>query len=81
MTPSSGNGLMVFDTPDGIETFRLLSIKGRLKLEIQTGLRWRIATAPIVRKIIGSTTKNKVKLLAEYEQYLRDRGIIVVKVD
>lgn len=64
--------MTIIDTPDGIEMFALLSMKGRLKLEIQ-GLRFRVPTAPAVRRKIGSTTRSKAKLLIELEAYIADR--------
>ena len=77
MLEVSPNGTLVFDTPKGIEAFRLLALKGALKLET-LGLRAsRGYLASVqVRKIIGSKTRNKEMLLQEYLFWLRERGIL-----
>ena len=60
----------VIDTPEGIQAFHLLSIKYALKLEA-IGLRHsKGSVAKRVREMIGSKTRNKQQLLAEYEQWL-----------
>ena len=61
---------LVFDTPEQIEVVRLLALRSRLKLEIATGMTFSSPTGPIIRKAIGSTTKNKEKLLKELEHSL-----------
>ena len=61
--------VVVYDTPDSIKLFQLLSMKGRLKLEI-AGLRFHVPTGPAVRKMIGSSTRSKKKLLEELESYI-----------
>ena len=44
--------LIVCDTPEKIDFFRLLSLRGRLKLEIK-GLKFGIPTGPAVKKMFG----------------------------
>jgi hypothetical protein len=68
------DGLIVIDTPEGIEAFRLLAIRSRLKLEMQ-GLRFRVSTFGYVRREFGFTG-NRKKVFAAYEQMLRDRGVL-----
>lgn len=65
-----GNGGMLLDTPEEINAFRLLALKGRLKIEVKTGMPFSnhgITTATMVREVIGSKTRSKKKLLGEYE--------------
>jgi hypothetical protein len=65
------NNSIMIDTPAGISAFHLLSIKYALKLE-SIGLRHsRGSVAKMVRGMIGSKTKNKLELLAEYEAWLK----------
>jgi len=62
------------DTPDQIEAFRLLSIRGRLKLEM-LGIKFRVSTFGYVRREFGfKGTRQKV--FNQYEAMLRERGII-----
>lgn len=46
--------MIVCDTPDKIQFFRLLSLRGRLKLEMK-GLRFkgRTTTAAVIKKMFG----------------------------
>lgn len=69
--------LMVFDKPKDIEAFRLLALKGMLKLEIR-GIRFKGGSIAVaVRKAMGGGARKRLKLLAEYETWLRERGILV----
>jgi hypothetical protein len=43
----------VADTPEKIHFFRLLSLQGRLKLELATGLNFRLSAAQAVRKMFN----------------------------
>ena len=70
------DGSFVLDQPHEIEAFRLLSLRGRLQVEVRTGMTWRQPSGPIVREVIGSKTRNKAKLLAEYEAWLIEKGIL-----
>jgi hypothetical protein len=67
---------MIADTPELINGFRLLSLKGALKLEALGMKHSRGSVAPFVRSTIGSKTKDKTVLLAEFETYLRNAGIL-----
>ena len=66
--------MQVIDTPEGIEAFRLLSIHGRLKLELR-GLRFRINTFSHVRKEFGFKGSRQ-RVFEQYETMLRERGIL-----
>lgn len=66
--------MTIIDTPEGIEAFRLLSIKGRLSLELK-GLRFRINTFPAVKREFGFKGNNQ-KVYDQYCAMLRERGIL-----
>lgn len=75
------NGSVIADTPEKIEAFRLLALKGALKLETK-GLqmsRGRKASV-MVRDYLKSkgqkTPSNKIELLGLFEQYLHANGIL-----
>ena len=67
---------MIIDTPDGIEAFRLLSLRGRLQLETRTKMKFRMCCTHAIRDVIGSKTRNKKKLLFEFESWLREHGVL-----
>jgi hypothetical protein len=68
------DGSFILDQPHEIETFRLLALRSRFKLEIATNMPFssRLCTGNVIRKEIGSTTKNKKKLMEEFNKYLVD---------
>jgi hypothetical protein len=67
--------MIVIDTPEGIEAYRLLVIHKRLKLEM-TGLRFRISTFAAARRELGMGPKTRrASVLAAWEQMLTDKGI------
>jgi hypothetical protein len=64
-------------TPEGIHMFRLLSLKGRLKLEIR-GMKFSIRTGPAVKKMFGlpkgcSLKKALAALETEIERLQNER--------
>lgn len=66
-------------TPEGIEAFRLLSIKGRLKLEL-AGLKFKrlagySSTFAYVKKEFGLKGNNR-SVYDQYIQMLKERGIL-----
>ena len=63
------NETIICKTPESIAMFRLLSLKGRLKLEVNTGLRFRISTLPVVKREFGFKG-NKKAVLAQLEAYI-----------
>ena len=67
---------MIADTPELVNAYRLLSIKGALKLETLGLTHSRGSIAPTVRQILGSKTKNKTALLAEFIQHLKAENIL-----
>jgi hypothetical protein len=62
-------------TGGDIERLRLVALRGRLRLEV-AGLRFNgRPSAVIIREATGLTTRNKAKLLLEFDQWLDDNGI------
>ena len=54
-----------------IEMARLLTLRSALRIEIKTGLRHSSGQiGNLVRSAIGSTTRSKKKLLAEFNEYI-----------
>jgi hypothetical protein len=69
--------MTVIDTPEGIDAFRMLSIRGRLKLEM-AGLRFRINTFAAVRRELGLPPRTpRKKVLEAWEAKMREKGINV----
>jgi hypothetical protein len=68
MTIEKTDGAIIC-TGEHIQLFRLLSLEGALKLETK-GCRFRgRPVSVVVRKLIGSTTRDKTKLLDELKAY------------
>lgn len=70
---------IIIDTPEGIEAFRLLSIKGRLSLELK-GLKFKrgahgSSTFAYVKREWGFKGNNQ-KVYEQYVQMLVDKGIL-----
>jgi hypothetical protein len=59
----------VIDTPEGIELYRLLVLRGRLRLELQ-GFRFRIPTMRGVNKTLGTNFRSKKLALDALEQHI-----------
>lgn len=68
--------MTMITTPEGIEAFRLLSIKGRLGLELK-GMRFssRRSTFAYVKSEFGFKGNNQ-KVYDQYIQMLKERGIL-----
>jgi hypothetical protein len=65
---------MMIDTPEGIEAYRLLAIKGILKLEL-AGMRGKINTFAAVKREFGFKGSRQFV----YEQYvamLLEKGLL-----
>jgi len=70
------NELIVCDTPDKILAFQLLATRSALKMEI-IGLRHsRGSVAQKVREMMGVKTRDKEKLLAIFNDYLKVKGFL-----
>jgi hypothetical protein len=70
------NETLVVTGKSNIEAARLLALKGALKLEIVGLRRSGRPASVIVREVTGFATKNKKKLLEQYENWLRQKGIL-----
>lgn len=68
---------LVIDTPEGIEAYRLLAIKARLKMEMR-GIRFRRSTFAAVRKEFGFKG-NRAKVYDQYLDMLLERGLLLDK--
>jgi len=66
---------MICDTPEKINAFRLLALKGALTLETK-GLKRRGQSALSIVKREFNLKGNAQTVLAQYEQLLRDQGIL-----
>lgn len=69
----------IVDTADGIEAFRLLSIRGRLQLELK-GLKFKPlpgygSTFTFVKRTF-SFKGNKQSVYDQYEAMLREKGVL-----
>jgi len=67
---------MTFSTPDQIEAYRLLALKGALKLEAR-GMKRRGASALSVVRSMGIQARTAKAALPLYEARLRDIGVLV----
>jgi hypothetical protein len=67
---------MIADTPSAIFAYRLLAMKSALKLETLGLTSRRGSVSNDVRHLCGSRTRDKKKLLAEFENKLREQGIL-----
>lgn len=68
---------ILIDTPDGIEAYRLLVLRGALKLEI-LGMRRSKgqSAATMIKQEFGLRGTNR-SVLEQYEAILRERGILI----
>jgi len=67
---------MIADTPSSIFAYRLLAMKGALKLETLGLKSSHGSVSENVRKLCGSRTRDKKKLLAEFESHLKNHNIL-----
>jgi hypothetical protein len=63
-------------TGGNIERFRLITLRAALKLEIAGMHRRGRSAATIIREILGTQTRGRTKLLAEFDARLREAGIL-----
>jgi hypothetical protein len=71
----SDNGI-ILTSPDQINAFALLSLKGRLKLEA-LGMKGRGASAfSQVKSITGLKAKTARDMIPLFESYLREQGVL-----
>jgi hypothetical protein len=70
--------MMVADTPEKIEAWRLITLYHALSLEIKTGMKRSSrgrATGTLVREATGLRMRNKAKLLTAFDMWLKQRGL------
>jgi len=58
--------MIVIDTPEGIEHFRLAALIAALRIEVKTGMVGRMPTLPVARSY-GVQARTKKKALEELE--------------
>jgi hypothetical protein len=63
-------------TGGNIVRFRLITLRAALQLEIAGMHRRGRPAAAIIRELLGTKTRAKEKLLAEFEASLREAGIL-----
>lgn len=67
---------MIADTPEKIAGYQLLTFKAMLKLESLGMKHSKGSVAPTIRQMIGSKTRDKKALLAEYVNFLKSHGFL-----
>lgn len=63
-------GAIVIDTPSGIDHVQNLAMTGRLKIEIETGLKFRLSTLAAVNRKFGTNFRTKRRALTFMEEQL-----------
>lgn len=53
--------MIILDTPEQIEMFAWLQVKYRLKIEVESGGRFRQSTLAAVNRALGTTFRSKKK--------------------
>lgn len=61
---------MTMITGNAIHAYRLMVLREGLELEIKGMTRKGRSSATIIRKMIGSKTRDKAALLREFEQWM-----------
>ena len=67
---------MILDTPEDIQAFRLLQLKGALKLETKGMKMWRGKSAYAMVKEMTGLKGNKQKVYDAYVELLKENGIL-----
>jgi len=70
------NTAMHFSSPEQIEAYRLLALKGALKLE-SIGLKRRGPSALSIVRSMGIKARTAKAALPIFEQHLRQIGVLV----
>lgn len=61
---------IVVDKPDGIAFFQYLSIRGRLQIEVRTGLQSSVSTLAAAKRLGMAVSNTKAAALAEVEAFV-----------
>ena len=64
-------GGTLVSSKDGIAFFQLLSIRGRLQIEVNTGLKSRFSSLKAAKQLYGVFSNTKKGALAEVEAYMK----------
>lgn len=70
--------MIICDTPESIDAFRLLALKGALKLEVLGMTRSGSSAYSIVKKEFGFKGSKKV-VLEKFEAHLTEKGVLRCK--
>lgn len=68
--------MMIIDTPEGIQAYRLLALKSMLSLEVKGMKHSRVSAYALVKKEFG-LTGNKANVLNKYIDLLKEKGILL----
>ena len=73
----------VFDTPEAIEYFRMCSIRGRLQIESETGIKFRLPTLVNANRIYGTNFRYKKQMIDYLTEKIEEakKGVIPVGPD
>lgn len=66
----------VIDTPEGIEAYRLLALRGALKLEMVGMRRSHGPSASTIIKREFNLKGNNASILTQYEAILKEKGVL-----
>lgn len=61
---------IMVDTKDGVAFFQYLSIRGRLQIEVRTGLKSAVSTLKAAKATMGVFSNTKQGALAEVEAFV-----------
>ena len=67
--------MIVCDTPESIDVFRLLALRGMLKLESMGMKHSRVNVYMAVKREFGLKGSKK-RVLAQFEDLLREKGVL-----
>ena len=67
---------MILDKPEQIEAFKLLQLKGALKLETKGMKMWRGQSAYSIIKQMTGLRGNKQRVYEQYVELLKENGIL-----
>lgn len=81
----NNSSALIAETPEQIAGFRLLALKGALKLEskgmqMSRGVRASVMVRDLLKAEGKKAPANKVQLLAAFETHLREKGILVPEI-
>jgi hypothetical protein len=74
------NGVLIADTPEKISAFRLLSLRGRLQLELK-GLRFKGGSTFTVVKQEFNLKGSRAKVLEQFNTILIEKGILLAPAE